>query len=92
MLAANVLVQNILSNRAETKREISWASMDRSDYKTQNVPKHYRREKDSEIVPNVKKFAFLFISSQLTAETVRWQNEGCTGLKSSSKREGWKKV
>lgn len=66
--------------------------MQRRAYKAHDFPKHYRPEKDSEIVPNVKKGAFLFSSSQHSAEAVKWQNEGYTGLKSSSKREGWKKM
>lgn len=61
MLAANGLVQTILSNRAETKRKISWANMERSSYKVHSVPKQYRPEKDSELGPKIKKGAFISV-------------------------------
>lgn len=91
MLDANWLIQTILSNREATKGEISWAAMERSAYKVHSVLKQNRPEKDSEIVPKIKKGALLFCSSQHSAEAVKWQNVGFTGLKSSSKRDGWKK-
>lgn len=64
MLAANRLIQTILTNRAETTREISLASMERNAYKVHSVPKQYRPEKESELASKAKKGAFLFCSSQ----------------------------
>lgn len=81
MLDANGLIQAILSNTAESKRDVSWAAMERSAYKVYSVPKQCRPEKESEIVSKIKKGAFLFCSSQHSAEVVKWQNEGFCWIK-----------
>lgn len=66
--------------------------MEISAYEVHSLPKQYRTEKESELVPKITKGAFLFCSSQRSAEVVKWQNEGCTGLEMYSfKRDGWKK-
>lgn len=80
MLATDELIQTILSNRAETKRKISWASMEKSAYQAHRVLRYYRLGKDTEIVPNMQKGAF-FCSIVLSAEAVKWKNEGYAGLK-----------
>lgn len=61
--------------------------MERNAYKVHSVPKQCKPEKESELVPKIKKEAFIFCSSQHFAEVVKWQNEDCTGLKSNSKRD-----
>lgn len=81
MLATYELIQTILSNRAETKRNISWARMERSAYKARRVPSYYRLGKDTDIVPNMQKEAFFCCSILPSAEAVKWKNEGYAGLK-----------
>lgn len=55
--------------------------MEKSAYKAHRVPKYYSLGKDTEIVPNMQKGAFFFCSILLSAEAVKWKNEGCAGLK-----------
>lgn len=55
--------------------------MEKSVYKAHRVPWQYMLGKHTEIVPNTQKGAFFFCSILLSAEAVKWKNEGYAGLK-----------